>query len=122
MKILEIKETFIIYKYLIIIIFFKHTHTSVSLTWINCSSNDSAQRVPGPVIKPVMEFIKSLLCQEPGSPIIEVPIEKKKRSCFFLLFQILAPICSEFCFSVYTIEELIITLIKSVWRQKLCQP
>lgn len=50
----------------------------VPLTWINCSSNDSSQRVPGPVIKPVMEFIKSLFSQEPGSPIIKVSMARKK--------------------------------------------
>jgi hypothetical protein len=53
------------------------------LTWVYCSSNDSSQRVPGPVIKPVMKFIKSLLSQKPGSPIIKIPKArmKKKKNC-----------------------------------------
>lgn len=55
------------------------------LTWVNCSSNDSSQRVPGPVIKPVMEFIKPLLSQEPGSPIIKVPIARNKLYCEFVV-------------------------------------
>lgn len=87
--------------------------TPVPLTWVNCSSNDSAQRVPGPVIKPVMEFIKPLLSQEPGGAIIKVPVARQGRTVSAPpQTQVFAPMCSEFGSSRYTTEELIITPIQ----------
>lgn len=115
----------ITYKYLISVNFFKET--PVPLTWINCSSNDSSQRIPGPVIKPIMEFIKSLFSQEPGSPIIKVPtarkklFEKKKRKKLFvspsLQTHITIPIFREPCSSGHTTEELIMTSICMITNQ-----
>lgn len=82
------------------------------LTWVYCSSNDSSQRVPGPVIKPVMKFIKSLLSQKPGSPIIKIPkarMKKKKTVSPPLPTQLLVLISSGFRTSGYTTEKLMIT-------------
>ena len=92
----------IIYKYFTSM---KEKKNPVPLTWVNCSSNNSSQRVPGPVIKPVMEFIKSLLSQEPGSPIIKVPIARKKKLLLPLHTKIPVPVCSEVCSSGYSSTE-----------------
>ena len=103
----------------------KEKKNPVPLTWVNCSSNDSSQRVPGPVIKPVMEFIKSLLSQEPGGTIIKVPAARQWRTVSASpRTQAFAPVCSESGSSGYTTEELLITPIKvslvptSIWSRK----
>ena len=44
-------------------------------TWIDSSTNDSAQGVPCSVIKPVMEAVESLLGEKLGGTIVEVWIE-----------------------------------------------
>lgn len=46
------------------------------ITWIDGSTNDPPQRIPGPVIKPVVEFIKSFFCQEAGGTVVEVTENK----------------------------------------------
>lgn len=115
MKIIEIKFSRI-YKYLTSV----KKKNPLSLTWVNCSSNDSAQRVPGPVVKPVMEFIESLLSQEPGSPIIKVPIARKKRSRLLFILKYFHQFAVNFAPQVTPLRNLIIFPIKSVWYQKLC--
>lgn len=60
-----------------------------------------------------MEFIKSLLSQEPGGAIIKVPAERQGRTVSAPPHtQVFAPVCSESGSSGYTTEELIITPIK----------
>ena len=49
--------------------------TSQFVTWINGPSDDTAQWVPGTVVKPVVEVVETLLCQETGGAVVEVGIE-----------------------------------------------
>lgn len=44
-------------------------------TGINSSSNDTAQRVPGSVVKPVVELVETFLCQILGCAVVEVGIK-----------------------------------------------
>lgn len=46
---------------------------SLTPTWINGATNDPPERIPCPVIKPVVELIKSFFCQEAGRTVVEVP-------------------------------------------------
>lgn len=45
---------------------------SVTPTWINGATDDPPERIPCPVIKPVVKFIKSFFCQEAGRTVVEV--------------------------------------------------
>lgn len=47
--------------------------TIYGLTRINGATNDPPQRIPSPVIKPVVKLIKSFFCQEAGGTVVEVP-------------------------------------------------
>lgn len=61
-----------------------------------------------------MEFIKSLLSQEPGGAIIKVPVARQGRIVSAPpQTQVFTPMCSEFGSSGYTTEEFIITPIKA---------
>ena len=44
-------------------------------TRVDGATNDTAQRVPGTVIKPVVKLIEPFLRKEPGGSIVEVGIE-----------------------------------------------
>jgi hypothetical protein len=43
--------------------------------WVDGAPDNAAQRVPGPVVEPVVEGVESLLCQVLGRPIVEIGIE-----------------------------------------------
>ena len=45
------------------------------LTWIDGASDNTSERIPGPVIKPVVEGVEALLRQVLGGSIVEVRIE-----------------------------------------------
>lgn len=47
-------------------------------TWVNGTSDDSAQWIPSPVIKPVVELVESFLCEETGGAVVEVSEGDKK--------------------------------------------
>lgn len=42
-------------------------------TWIDRATDDSAERVPGTVIEPVVKLVKALLSQETSGAVIEIP-------------------------------------------------
>ena len=44
-------------------------------TRVNSSTNDTTQRVPCSIIKPVVEAVESLLCQVARGSVVEVGIE-----------------------------------------------
>ena len=50
------------------------------LTWVNGTADDSPQRIPCPVIKPVMELVETLLSQEAGGTVVEVSGLKQSMS------------------------------------------
>lgn len=54
-------------------------------TWINCTSNDSTQRIPCPVIKPVMKLVKAFFCQEASCTVIKVPENEMEVKHYFIL-------------------------------------
>lgn len=47
-------------------------------TWINGATDDPPQRIPCPVVKPVVKLIKSFLCQEAGGTVVEVPAGERR--------------------------------------------
>lgn len=52
-------------------------------TWINGATNDSPQRIPCPVIKPVVKLIKPFFSQEAGRTVVEVPENEMKVRHYF---------------------------------------
>lgn len=51
-------------------------HTFICLlipTWINGATNNSPERIPCSIIKPVVKLIKSFFCKEAGGTVVEVP-------------------------------------------------
>ena len=57
-------------------------------TWINCATNNTAQRVPCSVIEPIVELIKPFLSKKSCCPIVKISakqrallhVETKKRN------------------------------------------
>lgn len=43
-------------------------------TWINGATYDSSQRIPCPVIKPVVKFVKSFLSQKAGGSVVKISV------------------------------------------------
>ena len=56
-------------------------------TWINGATNDPPKRIPCPVIKPVVELVKSFFCQEAGRTVVEVPEGEMKARGEALLWR-----------------------------------
>lgn len=50
----------------------KYTWIFLIPTWINGATNNSPQRIPSPVIKPVMKLVKSFFCQETSCTVVEI--------------------------------------------------
>ena len=44
-------------------------------TWVDGSPNDTSQRVPGAVIKPIVKVVEAFFCQEASGTVIEVWIK-----------------------------------------------
>lgn len=53
---------------------------SFSCTGIDGASYNPPKWIPSPIIKPVMEFVKTLFCQEASGPVIEIPVIKQTEN------------------------------------------
>ncbi len=53
---------------------------SLRCTRIDGASDNPPKWIPSPIIKPIMEFVKTLFCQEPSGPVIEIPANKKQET------------------------------------------
>lgn len=51
----------------------KEYSVSFAVTWVDGPPNNSSQRIPGAVIKPIVKFVEALLSQEAGCAVVEIP-------------------------------------------------